>query len=104
MLEEVNLLQDITMTCREMVGAFVADRTDANGVISSDSFASLARRMGFRAQPWEEAIKARSTLRCSPFLTPSACASLVVAVPARRRPAQPSTPSCLQTVHVPRTA
>ncbi|KAK9822197.1 hypothetical protein WJX81_002621 [Elliptochloris bilobata] len=56
-LEEVNLLQDITMATREMVGAFVNDRTDANGLITSDSFTGLARRMGFRAQPWEEVLK-----------------------------------------------
>ena len=60
MLEEVNLLQDITLATRAMVGAFVEDRTDDEGRISSDSFAGLARRIGFRAQPWEEAIKARA--------------------------------------------
>ena len=58
-LEEVNLLQDITLATRAMVGAFVEDRTDDEGRISSDSFAGLARRIGFRAQPWEEAIKVR---------------------------------------------
>ena len=55
----MNLLQDITLATRAMVGAFVEDRTDDEGRISSDSFAGLARRIGFRAQPWEEAIKAR---------------------------------------------
>ncbi len=45
------------MTTRAMVGAFVEDRTDANGVITTDSFSGLARRMGFRAQPWEAVLK-----------------------------------------------
>ena len=64
MLEEVNLLQDITLATRAMVGAFVDDRTDDEGRISSDSFAGLARRIGFRAQPWEEAIKAGPCAQC----------------------------------------
>ena len=56
-LEEVNLLQEITEAARACVRAFVEDRTDASGLVSTDSFASFARGMGLQAQPWEAALK-----------------------------------------------
>ena len=56
-LEEVNLLQEITEAARESVRLFVEDRTDANGVVSFDSFANFARMTGLQAQPWEAALK-----------------------------------------------
>ena len=57
MLEEVNLLQEITEAARAAVRLFVEDRTDANGVVSTDSFANFARMTGLQAQPWEAALK-----------------------------------------------
>ena len=56
-LEEVNLLQDITEAARSCVRAFVEDRTDVNGIVSTDSFANFARMTGLQAQPWEKALK-----------------------------------------------
>lgn len=56
-LEEVNLLQEITEACRTCVRSFVEDRTDSQGQVSIDSFANIARNMGFQKQPWEEALK-----------------------------------------------
>jgi len=56
-LEEVNLLQDISEAARNAVRLFVEDRTDANGLVSIDSFANFARMAGFQAQPWEKALK-----------------------------------------------
>ena len=56
-LEEVNLLQEITEACRASVRSFVEDRTDSQGQVSIDSFANIARSMGFQKQPWEEALK-----------------------------------------------
>ena len=56
-LEEVNLLQEITEAARTCVRAFVEDRTDASGLVSTDSFAGFARGMGLQAQPWEAALK-----------------------------------------------
>jgi magnesium chelatase subunit H len=56
-LEEVNLLQDITEACRACVRAFVEDRTDSQGQVSLDSFANFARNLGFQKQPWEAALK-----------------------------------------------
>ena len=60
-LEEVNLLQEITEAARACVRAFVEDRTDASGLVSTDSFASFARGMGLQAQPWEAALKVPRT-------------------------------------------
>ncbi|EIE24949.1 magnesium chelatase subunit H [Coccomyxa subellipsoidea C-169] len=57
LLEEVNLLQEITEACRSCVRAFVEDRTDSQGQVSIDSFANIARNFGFQKQPWEEALK-----------------------------------------------
>lgn len=57
MLEEVTLLQEITEAARACVRAFVEDRTDANGLVSIDSFANFARMAGLQAQPWEAALK-----------------------------------------------
>ena len=56
-LEEVNLLQEITEAARAAVRLFVEDRTDAAGVVSTDSFANFARMTGLQAQPWEAALK-----------------------------------------------
>lgn len=56
-LEEVNLLQEMTEACRACVRAFVNDRTDPQGRVSIDSFANFARNLGFQKQPWEEALK-----------------------------------------------
>ena len=56
-LEEVNLLQEITEAARACVRAFVEDRTDASGLVSTDSFVGFARGMGLQAQPWEAALK-----------------------------------------------
>ena len=56
-LEEVTLLQEITEAARSCVRAFVEDRTDASGLVSTDSFASFARMAGLQAQPWEKALK-----------------------------------------------
>lgn len=56
-LEEVNLLQEITEACRACVRSFVEDRTDSQGEVSIDSFANIARNLGFQKQPWEEALK-----------------------------------------------
>ena len=53
----MTLLQDITEAARACVRAFVEDRTDANGLISTDSFANFARMTGLQAQPWEAALK-----------------------------------------------
>ncbi len=75
MLDEVNLLQDMTQTTRAMVGAFVDDRTDADGVISSDTFTGLARRIGFRAQPWEAALKVRPSFCFGFCLAGHGCAA-----------------------------
>ena len=58
-LEEVTLLQEITEAARSCVRAFVEDRTDAAGLVSTDSFASFARMTGLQAQPWEKALKVR---------------------------------------------
>ena len=58
-LEEVTLLQEINEAARSCVRAFVEDRTDAGGLVSTDSFASFARMAGFQAQPWEKALKVR---------------------------------------------
>ena len=63
-LEEVNLLQDITEAARACVRAFVEDRTDASGLVSTDSFASFARGMGLQAQPWEAALKVPRASAC----------------------------------------
>ena len=56
-LEEVTLLQEITEAARTCVRAFVEDRTDADGLVSTDSFANFARMAGLQAQPWEAALK-----------------------------------------------
>ena len=63
-LEEVNLLQEITEAARACVRAFVEDRTDASGLVSTDSFASFARGMGLQAQPWEAALKVPCASAC----------------------------------------
>lgn len=68
LLEEVNLLQEITEACRSCVRAFVEDRTDSQGQVSIDSFANIARNFGFQKQPWEEALKVcMGGLRCLLF-------------------------------------
>lgn len=61
-LEEVTLLQDINEAARDAVRLFVEDRTDANGLVSFDSFANFARMAGLQAQPWEKALKVRPAL------------------------------------------
>ena len=63
-LEEVNLLQEITEAARACVRAFVEDRTDASGLVSTDSFATFARGMGLQAQPWEAALKVPRASAC----------------------------------------
>ena len=79
-LEEVNLLQDITEAARSCVRAFVEDRTDANGIVSTDSFASFARMTGLQAQPWEKALKV--------WLAPlSSCRLQITACPLDAAPA-----------------
>ena len=65
-LEEVNLLQEVTEAARACVRAFVEDRTDASGLVSTDSFASFARGMGLQAQPWEAALKVRPAHASAP--------------------------------------
>jgi magnesium chelatase subunit H len=55
-LDDVALNEDIKEACRAMVGAFVADRVDANGTVSADSFASFARRLGLQQAPWVKAL------------------------------------------------
>ena len=65
-LEEVTLLQEITEAARACVRAFVEDRTDAGGLVSTDSFAGFARGLGLQAQPWEAALKVHAACASVP--------------------------------------
>lgn len=61
-LADVELLQEITMASREAVGAFVEDRTDRDGNVSSNALTNLARRGGFGKEPYMKAIEVNAVL------------------------------------------
>ena len=58
----MELLQEITEASRTAVQAFVSDRTDAEGRVTSNALTNFARLAGLGQQPYLKALKARSTL------------------------------------------
>ena len=61
-LAEVELLQEITEATRAAVGAFVEDRTDAEGRVTSNALTNFARLAGLGQQPYMKALQV-STLQ-----------------------------------------
>jgi hypothetical protein len=56
-LADVELLQEITMASRAAVGAFVEDRTDKDGNVSSNALTNLVRLGGLSKEPYIKAIE-----------------------------------------------
>ena len=65
-LEAVTLNEEVKEACRSVVRAFVEDRLDANGVVSPDSFAGFARRLGLQKAPWIKALEGTQFARADP--------------------------------------
>lgn len=53
----MTLLQEITEACRAAVRAFVSDRTDKEGRVSSDALANFARSMRLVTPAYEKSLK-----------------------------------------------
>jgi len=58
-LADVELLQDMTMASRAAVGAFVEDRTDKDGRVSSNAIKNFARFANFDREPYMKALEVR---------------------------------------------
>ncbi len=71
MLADVELLQEITEASRTAVQAFVSDRTDAEGVVTSNALTNFARLAGLGQQPYLKALKAR--VEPSAYVQPQSC-------------------------------
>jgi len=56
-LDDVNLLQDITQACRAAVGEFVAESVAKDGRIDVAFVDILGKLSGAKAEPWVEALK-----------------------------------------------
>merc|ERR1711933_570776 len=56
-LDDVNLLQDITMACRAAVGEFVNESVAKDGRIDVTFVDILGKLSGAKAEPWVEALK-----------------------------------------------
>ena len=82
-LADVELLQEITEASRAAVLAFVSDRTDAEGRVTSNALTNFARLAGLGQQPYLKALKASAALSTSridaPAFTASGCPVAVLA-------------------------
>ena len=56
-LDDVQLLQDITETSRKMVGEFVTRATDRNGRVAANALGALGGVLGGAAAPWGDVLK-----------------------------------------------
>ncbi len=56
-LADVELLQEITEASRAAVLAFVSDRTDAEGRVTSNALTNFARLAGLGQQPYLKALQ-----------------------------------------------
>eukprot|EP00218_Dolichomastix_sp_CCMP3274_P016391 CAMPEP_0170142762 /NCGR_PEP_ID=MMETSP0033_2-20121228/8402_1 /TAXON_ID=195969 /ORGANISM="Dolichomastix tenuilepis, Strain CCMP3274" /LENGTH=1405 /DNA_ID=CAMNT_0010379135 /DNA_START=15 /DNA_END=4232 /DNA_ORIENTATION=- len=68
-LEDVQLLQDITMTIRTMVQTFVSKYVDGSGRVGAAAFGALGAMMGMSSsQPWGDSIKGTQFEKADPVM------------------------------------